>query len=79
MNLIKKLLGICWMIIGPAAMGFIIYEASRKIEEHPGDQSVYLPWIIIITIFFPITIGFVLFGYYAFRGEYAITKENSGV
>jgi len=63
------MLGFLWMLIGPAAIIFLIYEAIKKIADNPV-QDVYLPWIIIITIFTPIAIGFVIFGWYAVKGEY---------
>lgn len=69
MNILKKLLGLVWIILGPAAIVFLVYEAYRKIAEKP-TQDVYLPWIIIITVFTPIAIGMVIFGWYAFKGEY---------
>ena len=69
MNSIKKLLGFAWMLLGPAAVIFLLYEAYNRISEKP-TQDVYLPWIIIITIFAPIAIGLVIFGYYAMKGEY---------
>jgi hypothetical protein len=69
MNLLKKILGVGWILLGPAAIAFLIYEAIQKIKANPA-QDVYLPWIIIITIFTPIAIGFVLFGYYSVKGEY---------
>jgi hypothetical protein len=69
MNSIRKLFGFVWMLLGPAAVIFLLYEAYNKISEKP-TQDVYLPWIIIITIFTPIAIGLVIFGYYAVKGEY---------
>jgi len=69
MNNLKRMLGFLWMLIGPAAIIFLIYEAIKKIADNPV-QDVYLPWIIIITIFTPIAIGFVIFGWYAVKGEY---------
>jgi hypothetical protein len=69
MNSIRKLLGFLWMLLGPAAVLFLLFEAYKRISEKP-TQDVYLPWIIIIIIFAPIAIGFVLFGYYAMKGEY---------
>ncbi len=70
MNALKKILGLVWMACGPLAIIFLVYEAFKKIQEHPGDQSVYLPWIIIVTIFTPIAIGLVIFGYYSWNREY---------
>jgi hypothetical protein len=69
MNSIKKILGFVWMLLGPAAVLFLLYEAYKRISEKP-TQDVYLPWIIIIIIFTPIAIGLVIFGYYAMKGEY---------
>lgn len=69
MNIVKRILGIVWLLIGPAAIVFLIYEAWKKISANPV-QDVYLPWIIIITIFTPIAIGLMIFGYYAVKGEY---------
>jgi hypothetical protein len=69
MNTLKKILGFFWLLLGPVAIGFLVYEAWRKIAENPV-QDVYLPWIIIITIFTPIAVGLMIFGYYALKGEY---------
>lgn len=69
MNTLKRILGIFWLLAGPAAIIFLIYEAWRKIAVNPV-QDVYLPWVIIITIFTPIAIGLMIFGYYALKGEY---------
>jgi hypothetical protein len=69
MNSIRKLLGFVWILLGPAAVLFLSYEAYNKINEKP-TQDVYLPWIIIIIIFTSIAIGLVIFGYYAMKGEY---------
>jgi hypothetical protein len=69
MNTVRRSLGFVWMLLGPAAVLFLLYEAYNRISEKP-TQDVYLPWIIIISIFTPIAIGLVIFGYYAMKGEY---------
>ncbi|BAV09299.1 hypothetical protein SAMN05421788_101739 [Filimonas lacunae] len=69
MNLVKRILGIFWLLAGPLAIFLLIWEAWRKIAANPV-QDVYLPWIIIITIFTPIAVGLMIFGYYALKGEY---------
>lgn len=69
MNTIKRILGIFWLLAGPAAIALLIYEAWIRITANPV-QDVYLPWVIIITIFTPIAVGLMIFGYYALRGEY---------
>jgi ABC-type polysaccharide/polyol phosphate export permease len=73
MNTLKKILGVFWMALGPVTIAFLVYEAWRKIAANPV-QDVYLPWVIIITIFTPIAIGLTIFGYYALKGEY----DNNG-
>jgi len=68
-------MGIIWIIAGPGAVIFLLYEAIRKISEKP-TQDVYLPWIIIVTIFSPIAAGLVIFGIYAWKGEYSLDEEE---
>jgi len=74
MNALRKYLGLVWMILGPAAIIFLILEAAKKISEKP-TQDVYLPWIIIITVFAPIAAGMVIFGWYAWNKEYNIDDK----
>ena len=69
MNKLRRILGPVWIILGRAAVIFMVYEAIVKISEKP-TQDVYLPWIIIITIFTPIAIGLEIFGYYSMIGEF---------
>ncbi|HEX2609007.1 MAG TPA: hypothetical protein VHK91_16605 [Flavisolibacter sp.] len=71
MNTIKRFLGWIWMLAGPALWIFLVYNAINHIDSAgKGDISKPLPWIIIITIFTPIAVGFVIFGWYAWKGEY---------
>ena len=74
MNIVRRILGFIWVLLGPAAVVFMVFEAIKKISEKP-TQDVYLPWIIIITIFTPIAIGLVIFGYYALKGEYDLDEK----
>lgn len=68
---IKRLLGILWMMIGPAAILFLLLSAIDNINgSHKGDISNPIPWIIIITIFTPIAAGLFIFGWYSWKGVY---------
>ena len=71
MNRIKRVLGIAWMILGPALIYFLISGATRNIDP-AGNKDINNPviWIIIIAIFTPIAVGLMIFGWYAFKGEY---------
>jgi hypothetical protein len=72
MNVLKKYLGILWMIIGPIAIAFLIFSAFVNINGvGKGDINKPLPWIIIISIFTPIAIGLTIFGWYCWKGEYS--------
>lgn len=71
MNQLKKILGAVWMLLGPILLIILLTSAYQNI--HAGgkaDINKPLPWIIIIGIFTPIVIGFIIFGWYAFKGEY---------
>ncbi len=71
MSAIKKYFGLLLLLIAP----FVIYELVNGALTHidtAGKKDINNPviWIIIITIFTPIAVGLVIFGWYAFRGEY---------
>jgi hypothetical protein len=70
-NIIKKLLGIVWMLVGPSLLCLLINGAIININaDGEKDINKPLPWIIIITIFTPIAVGFTIFGWYAYSGAY---------
>ncbi len=71
MNAIKRILGIVWMLMGPVVLYFLISGAIHNIDPAgTKDINKPIPWIIIIAIFTPIAIGLMIFGYYAYKGEY---------
>jgi hypothetical protein len=73
MNALKKGLGIFWMFLGPASIIFMFMQAMDKIGLAPegvAKTNTALQWGIILFIFIPISAGLVIFGYYAFKGEY---------
>jgi hypothetical protein len=72
MNTIKKILGLVWMFLAPAMIWFLASQAIQKINNATSltRSNVTLQWVIILTIFTPICIGFFIFGKYAFKGAY---------
>jgi heme/copper-type cytochrome/quinol oxidase subunit 2 len=78
MNSLKKYLGIVWLVLGPAVIFFLVYGAIQNIDP-AGKKDINNPiiWIIIITIFTPVAIGLMIFGWYAWKGEYAHLPESS--
>lgn len=77
MNQIKKIMGVVWMIIAPVVIYFLITGAIHNIGNGTKDINKPVPWIIIITIFTPIAIGLMIFGWYSLKGEYNHLPENS--
>ena len=71
MNTLKKCLGLVWIIAGAALLVLLIMGAVVNIDS-AGTKDINNPviWIIIIAIFTPISIGLIIFGYYAIKGEY---------
>ena len=71
-------MGIVWMVIAPVIIYFLITGAIHNISaKGTRDINKPIPWIIIITIFTPIAIGLMIFGYYALKGDYDKLPESS--
>ena len=72
MNTIRKILGFVWLLLGPVVIYFLFTGAVHNIDPN-GKKDINNPviWVIIITIFLPIAIGLMIFGWYALKGEYS--------
>ncbi|TDG37599.1 hypothetical protein EZJ43_00440 [Pedobacter changchengzhani] len=80
MKTIKKFLGLIWIILGPIAMVFMFLQAVEKVGLTHTDierTNTMLQWGIILFIFLPISIGLMVFGFYAWKGEYDNLPETS--
>lgn len=71
MNAFKRYFALLLLIIAPLFIYELVAGAIANIDT-AGTKDINNPviWIIIITIFTPIAIGLVIFGWLAFRGEY---------
>jgi hypothetical protein len=78
MNSIKKYLGLVWLLLAPVVIYFLVAGAITHIDPN-GKKDINNPviWVIIIAIFTPIAVGLMIFGWYAFRGEYDHLPEKS--
>jgi len=78
MNSLKKYLGIIWFILAPVIIYFLVSGAIENIDTE-GKKDINNPviWVIIISIFTPIAIGLMIFGWYALKGEYDHLPESS--
>lgn len=69
MNSLKKYAGLLWMIAAPLAIFYLFRTAIGEIAARPGLDTT-IQWVVFIVIFIPIAIGFAIFGYFAWKGEY---------
>ncbi len=70
MNTIKKYLGVVWFTGGLLLAVFLTYKAISVLGVPGATAEDFVFWSVIVAIFIPITIGFILFGYYAWKEEY---------
>ncbi len=76
MNAIKKSLGLVWMITAVLAYLLLLKTAVGQIDLKPTTDTI-IQWVIFAVIFFPIAIGFLIFGWLAFKGAYGHLPESS--
>lgn len=76
MNQLKRIAGIVWMVMGPLAIFYLIRTAAAEIAKKPVMDT-KIQWGVFVVVFIPIAIGLVIFGYYAFKGEYDHLPERS--
>lgn len=70
MNLIKKLMGIVWMLLAAATAYYCIDIFGGKLTSGKQDDLVF--GIIIFFVLMPLVVsGLGIFGYYAWKNEYA--------
>jgi predicted Na+-dependent transporter len=76
MNLLKRIAGVIWMVLGPLAVYYLIKTAANEIAKKPLIDT-KIQWGVFVVVFIPIAIGLVIFGYYALMGDYDRLPENS--
>ncbi len=76
MNSIKKFFGIIWMLLGVGTYGILVKTALTQISVKPTTDTI-VQWSIFVIIFLPITIGFLIFGWLAFKGAYDNLPSSS--
>lgn len=75
MNNLKRYLGVIWMLLGPAAIVFLIVQAEKKLSLPKATADEWVQWSIIILVFTPVAIGMMIFGWYAWKNEYDHIEE----
>ena len=80
MDTIKKLTGICCMLLAPAMVIFMMMQAWNRVGLAAAGivkTNTALQWGIILLVFIPVCAGLFLFGYYAMKGEYKRIPKSS--
>lgn len=72
---LKRYTGPLWMALGPLVIYFLVRIALAEIEKNPVTDTI-IQWGVFVVIFIPIAIGLVIFGYYAWKGEYDGSTED---
>ena len=78
MTVFKRYFGLLLLLIAPLIIYELVSGAVSNIDPE-GKKDINNPviWIMIIAIFTPIAVGLVIFGWYAFRGEYDRLPKKS--
>jgi predicted Na+-dependent transporter len=76
MNTIKRYMGVVWMLLGPVAIFFLLNTALAEIAKKPVIDT-KIQWGVFVVVFIPIAIGLMIFGYYAYKGEYDQIPQSS--
>ena len=76
MNRIKRILGLIWILLAPVAIYYLVKTALHEIQKKPVIDT-KIQWMVFIVVFVPIAIGLIIFGYYAWKGEYDRLPESS--
>ncbi len=76
MNTLKRYAGLLWVILGPIGIHYLIATAQAEIAKKPVIDT-KIQWAVFIVVFYPIAIGFILFGLYALEGNYDHIPEAS--
>ena len=76
MNVLKRYAGLLWVIAGPVLIFLLVKTALSEIAKNPVMDT-RIQWGVFVIIFIPIAIGFSLFGWFAFKGDYDHLPESS--
>ncbi len=78
MNAFKKYFGLLFLVLAPLVIYELVSGAIRNIDAQKKEIiNSSVNWIVIIAIFTPVAIGLIIFGWYAFRGEYDDLPDTS--
>lgn len=62
--------------MSPLSLYYLVRTAASEIRANPVMDTM-IQWGVFVVIFIPIAIGLLVFGYFAFQGEYDHLPESS--
>ncbi len=75
MNTLKRVLGVLWILIGIAAVYYLIINQAIPLWNKGGENVI--PAIIYTFVLGPIIAGSMgYFGYYSIKGEYSKNNDK---
>lgn len=76
MNTLKRWAGWLWMALCPVTIWLLSSTAHDEISRNPTTDT-RIQWSVFIIVFIPIALGLLLFGWFAWKGEYDSLPESS--
>ena len=70
MNTLKRIAGLCWIVLAFAAIAFLFSRAGAELTADKVTPDKKIFWYTILPVYTPLMLGLALFGYYALKGEY---------
>ena len=79
MAAIRRYFGVLLLLIAPLVIIELVLGALQYVNltGKKDNNTPPIIWVMIISIFTPIAIGLIIFGWYAFRGEYDRLPHSS--
>ena len=70
-------MGLVLIVIAIVLMLVLVREAIYNVNSGgTKDINNPIPWIIIISVFTPISFGLLIFGWYSWKGEYDKKQDD---
>lgn len=64
------------MALSPLLTYLMLHAAATEIRKNPVTDT-WIQWGVFVTVFLPIAMGLLLFGWFAWKGEYDRLPESS--
>ncbi len=70
MNTLKRAAGFLWMVVAIGAIWFLLSRGIHELSAAKVTPDKKIFWWSILPVYIPLMLGLILFGWYAWKGEY---------